>query len=308
MQDRLQVRDASGKATRSAKVACGGAAAFLLALATGQAVLAGPALAAGSGGPNGDTNDKVTICHGTNSDTNPYVVETVDKNSSQGGNGSVMGSSQNDHSNHTGPVWSLGMKADHDVWGDIIPPFSYNDNGTTKQYAGLNATSAGLAILANGCNVVAATPTATATPTETATPTPTPTETSGGGGGTATPTPSATATPTETATATPTPTETSGGGGGIVTPTPTATATETASPTGGGGAGGGGTQATPTATATPTESTAAVSGTVGGAGSALPFTGDDTAALAGWAVVLVGAGAAAVGAGRRTRPTGRHLR
>ena len=71
------------------------------------AILAGVGLIAGMGSalataPGSDGNHKVTICHATASQTNPYVVETVDIASS--------GYLQGGHNNHD---------------GDIIPPYMY---------------------------------------------------------------------------------------------------------------------------------------------------------------------------------------
>lgn len=108
---------------------------------------------------------RVTICHATASNTNPYVEETVDVASS--------GELQGGHNDHP---------------ADIIPPYSY-DGGS---YPGLNFDAQGQAILDAGCTVPGEpTPTPTATETETATPTPseTPSET---------PTPTVTPTPTQT--------------------------------------------------------------------------------------------------------------
>jgi hypothetical protein len=163
---------------------------------------------------------KVTICHATNSDTNPYVLETVDIASS--------GHLRAGHDDHTGPLWSATLKAAHTSWGDIIPPYAYKG----FSYAGLNWTAGGRAILAAGCRVLTPTTTATATPTATpvstwtptatpnlpeVTPTTTPTGSVEGETGTPTPTnPGSTATPSgsvegETGTAgSPPPTDASG--------------------------------------------------------------------------------------------------
>ena len=60
---------------------------------------------------------KVTLCHRTNSETNPYVVITVDVASVFKNNG---------HDSHDeGGVYQPGDKARGVRWGDIIPPFSY---------------------------------------------------------------------------------------------------------------------------------------------------------------------------------------
>ena len=97
-----------------------------------------------------DPLHKVTICHRTHSETNPYVVETVDEASVDGNNGNDNG--KGDHlMEHTGPVWYPGAKADGVFWGDIIPPF-YSDGVTLTGYPSLNWNAAGQAIFENGCN------------------------------------------------------------------------------------------------------------------------------------------------------------
>lgn len=89
-------------------------------------VAAGPAVAAAkTDNGNSNAHNKITICHATGSQTNPYVVITPDAN------GVISG-----HVNHQDS-------------GDIIPPFDYNDHGTTKHFAGQGDQS----ILANGCVV-----------------------------------------------------------------------------------------------------------------------------------------------------------
>lgn len=89
--------------------------------------------------PNEDNEHKVTICHRTNSETNPYVQITVDyaAANSQGGS---------DHQHHAGPVFEVGLKADHIKWGDIIPEVE-------GEVTALNWTSAGIAIYENDCRV-----------------------------------------------------------------------------------------------------------------------------------------------------------
>jgi hypothetical protein len=79
--------------------------------------------------------DKVTICHRTNSDTNPYVVITPD----------VFGVLDGHAKKHDDPfIWGPTLKASHQKWGDIIPPFDYLDkDGVQQHFAGLNWTTVG---------------------------------------------------------------------------------------------------------------------------------------------------------------------
>jgi uncharacterized repeat protein (TIGR01451 family) len=112
-----------------------------IAVVAAGALLAVPAVSS-SAAAEGNSNDKQTICHATNSDTNQYVVITPNKN------GDVDG-----HAGHTGPVWNPTLKAQHISWGDIIPPFTYNDHGETKQFPGQNWTTEGRAFFDNGCRV-----------------------------------------------------------------------------------------------------------------------------------------------------------
>jgi hypothetical protein len=70
---------------------------------------------------SGDPSVNVTICHRTNSDTNPYVEITVDESSVDG-----LGGGSDHLGAHTGPVWDPTLKAQHIKWGDIIPPFDMN--------------------------------------------------------------------------------------------------------------------------------------------------------------------------------------
>lgn len=74
---------------------------------------------------NSNPGNKVTICHATGSQSNPYVRITVNAN------GAVHG---------------------HDKHGrDIIPPFKYNQGGQQKNYPGKNWNAQGQAIYNNGC-------------------------------------------------------------------------------------------------------------------------------------------------------------
>jgi hypothetical protein len=191
------------------------ARSFALGSAVALTVLSVPGVGyAMQGDNNGNKNDKQTICHATNSNTNPYVVITPNKN------GDVDG-----HAKHTGPIWTADLKAQHISWGDIIPPFDYNDHGTAAHYDGQNWTDVGQAWFANGC----------AAPT------------GGGGGGTTTGATTGASTGAST-----------GAGTGASTGASTGAGTGASSGGGGGGTftgggggtftggGGGGTTATPT--------------------------------------------------------------
>lgn len=94
------------------------------------------------GATSGPNLNKIGICHATNSQTNPYTTNEVDKSSID----NVGNQYLNGHGDHTGPVWYQGI-ADHS-WGDIIPPFT-NDAG--HAFPGQNWTTAGQAIWSNNC-------------------------------------------------------------------------------------------------------------------------------------------------------------
>ncbi|MGZ8595375.1 MAG: hypothetical protein ACXWYJ_06925 [Actinomycetota bacterium] len=92
---------------------------------------------------------RVTICHATNSVSNPYVRLTVDEAAVNGHDGPDNG--RGDHLlNHTGPVFDAANPAAG--WGDIIPPF-YSDGATPTGYASANWDVAGQAFFATGCGV-----------------------------------------------------------------------------------------------------------------------------------------------------------
>ena len=101
-----------------------------------------------------DPLHSVTICHRTNSVTNPYVQITVDEASVDGNNGNDKG--KGDHLlDHLGPVFDANNPPapphNGDQWGDIIPPF-YADGSTLTGYPSLNWNQAGMALFNNGCN------------------------------------------------------------------------------------------------------------------------------------------------------------
>ncbi len=121
------------------------AAAITLAVAA-MPLAAGAATASQSGADD----HKVTLCHRTNAENNPYVVITIDK----------AGVFQTGHDGHDeGGVYQPGDKAAGVRWGDIIPAFDYYTSpqaekaGTLSHYAGLNNSAGGLDVLANGCQV-----------------------------------------------------------------------------------------------------------------------------------------------------------
>ncbi|MEO8510469.1 MAG: SpaA isopeptide-forming pilin-related protein [Chloroflexota bacterium] len=156
----------------------------LMALAVALLVGIRPALATQ---PDSSGEHKVTICHRTNSITNPYTVNTVDYSSVDGG--LVHDNGNGDHTEHLGPVfdWENPPPAPHngDQWGDIIPPFSWEGDAqhVGGSFPGLNWTDEGQAIYNDGkCDGADTAPTPTPVPTGTpgatgtpnATPTPTP--------------------------------------------------------------------------------------------------------------------------------------
>jgi LPXTG-motif cell wall-anchored protein len=90
----------------------------------GAASLAGALIASTAGATQPNPEHKVTLCHRTDSYTNPYVVITVD----------VASVHFEGHDGHDGPVFNPGIPH-NDKWGDIIPPFDF---GPDEQYAGKN--------------------------------------------------------------------------------------------------------------------------------------------------------------------------
>ena len=117
------------------------------------AVAATPLAAGVASASQGGEDHKVTLCHRTNSEHNPYVVITIDK----------AGVYKTGHDSHDeGGVYQAGDKARGVRWGDIIPAFDYyatpqdQKDGTVSHYDGLNTTAEGLSVLANGCEVPSA--------------------------------------------------------------------------------------------------------------------------------------------------------
>lgn len=91
-----------------------------------------------------EDDNKVTICHRTNSVKNPYVKITVDESA-------VDGEGQNDHTQHTGPIATSeavaqALKDNKQKWGDIIPDAAHGGVG-----AGLNWSYTGYKIFKNNC-------------------------------------------------------------------------------------------------------------------------------------------------------------
>ena len=106
-------------------------------LTVALSLLAVTGVAGGLVAPNPDeVITKVDICHRTNSNQNPYIINQPDAS------GDVDG-----HADHTGPVWNDTLKEDHIKWGDIIPEFTWSGG----HFDGLNWDDAGKAIYANDC-------------------------------------------------------------------------------------------------------------------------------------------------------------
>ena len=110
-----------------------------------------PSVDCPSGSHQQGENCKVTICHRTDSVTNPYTKNDVDL-SSVDGNGSNDNGKGDHLLDHTGPIadtqaTAQSLKDNDQKWGDIIPP-------VTGVEAGLNWTATGQAMLANDCNFV----------------------------------------------------------------------------------------------------------------------------------------------------------
>src|SRR5579859_356912 len=118
-------------------------AKVMLTLGAGALMAAGVATSpAFATPPSGhDEPQKVTICHATGSETNPFVQITVADES------------------------IFEAHSEHQNMRDIVPAFTFvNSKGESVSFAGLNLTASGQAMLDNGCAVAVATP-AAQTPT-----------------------------------------------------------------------------------------------------------------------------------------------
>jgi hypothetical protein len=98
------------------------------------ALISSPTVASSQGRPGGHP---ISICHRTDSETNPYVAQTVDASSTQ-----FAG-----HEGHTGGLWFSGHPK-KPKWGDIIPP---TDDDHDLTVMAMNWTPMGQAIWQNHC-------------------------------------------------------------------------------------------------------------------------------------------------------------
>lgn len=99
---------------------------------------------AGATQPNPE--HQITLCHRSDSYTNPYQEITVDVASVLNAEG---------HDDHDGRIFFPDIPK-HEKWGDIIPPF---DVGPGLQFAGQNFGTDGQAIWGAGCTVASVTTT-----------------------------------------------------------------------------------------------------------------------------------------------------
>jgi hypothetical protein len=144
VMDRSSRRQARRRAARRRSLFGGLAAFAIVTLAIGALL---PSLASAD---KVDSAANVTICHRTNSVTNPYEKITVAESSVNDP------TSNSDHLSHLGPVFdrtaSYPPPHNGDQWGDIVPPFDENGNARPDTTLTLNWPS-GQAIFENGCVV-----------------------------------------------------------------------------------------------------------------------------------------------------------
>jgi hypothetical protein len=100
-----------------------------------------------------DEGHKVTICHATAADENPYVELEVDVASILDDKG---------HGEHVGPLWVVDHPK-HEDWGDIIPAFDF---GPGEQFDGQNLP-AGQLFLDGDCGIPGTTSTSSSSSTST---------------------------------------------------------------------------------------------------------------------------------------------
>lgn len=106
--------------------------AALAVVMLGVGVIAAPAAAGGGSSGAGDDQGgaKVTICHATNSDKRPYKEKSISARGALNGHGRHHAAKA---------VWSPGMKAKHQKWGDIVPAFGAGG----QDFDGLNLDTEG---------------------------------------------------------------------------------------------------------------------------------------------------------------------
>jgi hypothetical protein len=102
-----------------------------------------------AGATQPDPEHTITLCHATDSYSNPYITESVD----------VASPLFQGHDGHNGPIFFAAIPKDT-KWGDIIPAFDF---GPGLQYAGKNWTAEGQAIQAHDCTAPDAVTTTTTT-------------------------------------------------------------------------------------------------------------------------------------------------
>lgn len=107
--------------------------------------------------PGTEVVDKVEICHRTASYRNPYVVIEPSIDAILGSN-----NTQNAHyEEHQGPIFWPDIPK-HTEWGDVIPPFYYDDDGEEPAYfPGYNWDATGQAIYEEDCAIAVPNPSVT---------------------------------------------------------------------------------------------------------------------------------------------------